>query len=141
MTSKKIHKLDGNHELPFYLIALSCPESLLKTVWGINSKLQINLKESATPITNKENPTNTFPAFIDFESVETISFCLISNKSAGILLVKELPNIDYILEITGSLKSSELQRIIKTLKEINGVVAAIEVAPSKIKRNSAFNPL
>lgn len=140
MASKKIHKLDGNHELPFSLVALSCSESLLKTVWNINAKLQINLKESSTPVITKESPASTFPLFSDWESSESITYSLIANKSAGILLVKELPNIDFILELTGKVKSTELQRIVKLLKEINGVAAAIEVMPAKIKRNSAFNP-
>jgi len=141
VASKKIHKLNGNHELPFSLIALSCHESLLKTAWGINVKLHINLKESLSPITSKDSPSNTFPLFVDWESSETISYSLIANKVTGNFLVKELPNIDFILELSGSIKNSELQEIIKALKEIKGIAIATEINPAKIKRNCAFNPL
>ncbi len=138
MGQKKNHKLDGNHELPFVLIALSCSDSLLKLAWNINKKLNINLKESDTLIQAKENTTITFPVFIDNETCEVQYYSLISNKSLGVQLIKELPNIDFILEISWGTKKSDVIAIIKELKQIPGINAALEVDPAKIKRKSAF---
>lgn len=137
---KKNHKLDGNHELPFVLIALSCSESLLKTAWSINKNLDINLKESEILIHAKENPSNTFPVFCDRESSDMLFYSLISNKSSSIQLIKELPNIDFILEISGELRRPDILKIIKEIKQIPGIVAAIEINSEKIKRKSAFCP-
>ena len=137
---KKNHKLDEYHELPFVLVALSCSESLLKTAWHINKNLNINLKESEILIHAKENQSIVFPVFCDRESSDVLFYCLISNKSSNIQLVKELPNIDFILEISGELKKPDIAKIIKEVKQIPGIVAAIEVNSKKIKRKNAFCP-
>lgn len=138
MKQRKSHKLEGSHELPFVLIAISCSESLLKMAWNINRKLNINLKEFETSIQSKDNPDSNFPVFCDHHSSEVLFYNLIANKSFNNLLVKELPNIDYILELTGELKKTEIALIIKDLKQIQGIIAAIEISAEKIKRKSAF---
>lgn len=138
MKQKKSHKLEGSHELPFVLIALSCPESLLKTAWNINHKLQINLKEEAISIQSKENPDIFFASFCDHSNSEILFYNLISNKSSGVFLLKELPNIDFIFEIVGDTKKGVVSNIIKEIKQIPGVVAVIEISTDKVKRKSAF---
>ena len=140
LTQKKNHKLDGNNELPFVLIAISCSESLLKTAWNLNNKLNINLKESEILIQTKDNTSISFPVFCDNETSDTQYYSLISNKSSGIQLVKELPNIDYILEISGGIKRLNLTALIKELKLVSGINAAIEVNAEKIKRKNPFCP-
>ena len=106
----------------------------------MNKKLQINLRESEIHIYSKENSLNAFPVFCDRETSEELYYSLISNKSSNNLLIKELPNIDYILEISGEIKKSIVQGLIKELKLIPGMIAAIEVNPDKIKRKAAFYP-
>jgi len=138
---KKAHKLDGNHELPFALIAISCSDSLLKTVWNINKALEINLHESENLVFSKDNPSQSFPVFFDRTTSDVKFFNLIPNKSASNLLVKELPNIDFILEIIGDTKKDTISSTIKRIKQIPCIVAALEVNPEKIKRKSAFNPI
>jgi len=138
LKQKKSHKLEGSHELPFVLIAISCSENLLKTAWNINKKLNINLKEFDAPIQSKENADVFFPAFCDHNTSDVLFYNLILNKSASALLIKELPNIDYIFELTGEIKKAEVSSIIKEIKQIPGVVAAIEISAEKIKRKSAF---
>lgn len=140
MKQKKIHRLNGNHQLPFALIALSYPESLLKTAWILNNKLGINLRESEMLIQGKDDPSNTFPVFCDRESSDVLFYSLISNKSLNNQLVKELPNIDFILEISGEIKKSVILEVIKAVKQIPGILAAIEINAEKIKRNTAFYP-
>lgn len=138
MKQKKSHKLEGSHELPFVLIAISCSENLLKTAWNINKRLNINLKEFESTLQSKENADVFFPAFCDHNTSDVLFYNLILNKSAGTLLVKGLPNIDYILELAGEIKKVEVSSIIKDVKQIPGVLAAIEISAAKIKRKSAF---
>ena len=138
LKQKKSHKLEGAHELPFVFIVISCSESLLKTAWSINNKLNINLKEFEVSIQSKENSDVFFPVFSDHSTSQVLFYNLISNKSSNSLLVKELPNIDYIFELSGEIKKSEVVSMIKELKQIQGVVAAIELGADKIKRKNAF---
>jgi len=140
LVQKKKHTLDGTHELPFVLIAISCSESLHKTAWSINKMLNINLKETDTLIQAKDNPSFTFPVFSDSETSEIHCYSLISNKSSGVQLVKELPKVDFILEILGVMKRIDLADLIKALKQIPGIHAALEVNAEKIKRKSAYCP-
>ncbi len=135
---KKNHKLHGNHELPFALIALSCSESQLKLAWNINKKLNINLKKSEIIVQSKDSTPTSFSVFSDNETSDVQYYSLISNKSSGIMLVKELPNIDFILEISGDIKMMNLTTLIKEMKLISGINAAIEVNAEKIKRKNAF---
>jgi len=106
--------------------------------WIINKKLNIKLKESEILIQAKDNTSITFPVFSDTETSEVQYYSLISNKSLGLQLVKELPNIDFILEISGGIKKLDVAAIIKELKQISGINAALEVDPEKIKRKRAF---
>jgi len=138
---KKAHKLGGNHELPFVLIAISCSESLLKTAWNINKTLEIYLHDSEIQLISKDNSDQTFPIFCDRDTSNLQSYSLIPNKFSTNLLVKELPNIDYILEVIGEVNKNSINSIIKRIKQIPGIVVALEVNPSTIKRKSAFNPL
>ncbi len=137
---KKNHKLHGNHELPFALIALSCSESQLKLAWNINKKFNINLKKSEIIVQSKDSTLTSFSVFSDNETSDVQYYSLISNKSSGIMLVKELPNIDFILEISGDIKLMNINSLIKELKLISGINAAIEVNAEKIKRKNAFCP-
>ena len=140
MKQKKVHKLEGNHNLQFALIAISCFEGILKIAWKLNKQLNIDLRESEILIESKENPEVTFPVFSDREPFGELFFSLISNKSASYYLVKELSNIDFILEISGDIKKADIVSIIKELKKIEGINAALEVDPDKIKRKIAFCP-
>jgi hypothetical protein len=140
LKQKKIHRLDGSHETPFILIAISCHDSLLKTVWNINKKLNIDLNESVS-IESKENPSQTFPVFCDRKSSSLRVFNLISNKSSNLLLIKELPNIDFIFEVSGEINKADILSLIKEIKMITGINAALEINPEKIKRKVAFCPI
>lgn len=124
--------------MPFVLIALSCHESLLKTAWNINHKLNINLKEENISIQSKDNSDILFATFCDHTSSDILFYNLISNKSSGAFLIKDLPNIDFILEIVGDTKKTVISNIIKEIKQVQGVIAVIEIAADKVKRKSAF---
>jgi hypothetical protein len=138
---KKIHRLQENQNLPFALIAISFHESLLKTAWNLNRQLRIDLRESAVVVKVKENSLNSFPVFCDRESSVVQFYSLISNKTESSILVKELPNIDYILEISGEFKKSDITLMIKEIKRIPRIIAALEVDPKRIRRETPFCPL
>jgi hypothetical protein len=140
LKQRKIHRLEENHDLPFALIALSCHESILKTAWNLNKHLKIDLSEAEIAIEVKEDPSQKFAVYCDRETSSVRSYSLISNRISNLLLVKELANIDFLLEISGEFKKTDLAEIIKNIKKVPGVTAALEVDPHKIKRKSAFYP-
>ena len=137
---KKVHKLDGNQELPFALIAISSSDNLLKMAWNINRILAISLKEYDYQIPSKDDPSLYFPVLCDRESSTTLYFSLIPNKQLACNLIKELTNIDYILEISGEINKSIIAEITKQIKQIQGVIMVLEVSPEKVKRKNAFYP-
>lgn len=109
--------------------------------WNLNNVLGLNLHESDFQIQSKEVPSLYFPVLSDRSTYESQFYSLIPNKQQTALLIKELPNIDYIIEISGNINKDDLIAAIKKIKQIAGVIAAIEVAPAKIKRKNAFFPL
>jgi hypothetical protein len=110
----------------------------MKIAWQLNAKLKISLKESEIFIPAKDNPSNVFPVFCDRDTSDTLYYSLIANKSSNGQLVKELPNIDYFLEISGDINKSIVSLLIKEVKQLPGIAAAIEINPEKIKRRNAF---
>lgn len=109
--------------------------------WNLNNTLGLNLHESEFQITSKENPSQYFPVLSDRTTSPTQFYSLISNKQLSAILVKELSNIDFIFEISGDISKNDINLIIKKIKQIPGIIAALEVAPEKIKRKSVFSPL
>jgi len=137
LEKKKTHKLVGDFKIPFSIYAISCTENQIKTVWNINKSLEINLCDLNTPIT-AYNSELFFPVFSDKSTFPEYTFNLIGNKSQEALLVKELPNIDFILEIIGEMSIQEKNAFIIKLKKMQGITAVIEVNPDRIKRRAPF---
>ncbi len=140
MEKKKTHKLLGNFELSFTIYAISCTENQIKTAWNINRAIGINLRDTNSPIPTS-SPEDLFPVFSDKESTINLTFNLIANKTQKSLLVKELPNIDFLLEIIGDPGKKEKEEYVKKLKKIQGINAVIEVNTEKIKQKTPFSSI
>lgn len=130
---QEILDLSANHH--FRLIAISSSLSLNKILWSINSNCGFKLIKNA-----ELEEVIQAPIFTDKISKPQTQVSLIPNKLENGLLVKQLANIDFILEINGNIPESEFKQTIQCIKKIDGVMAAIETPPSSIKRKDPFCP-
>lgn len=135
---KKTHKLTGESTTPFTLIALSSADNQIKVAWNINKQLKLNLRETNSPIV-KEDGAATYPIFSDKDTLPNLSFNLIANKAAKSFLLKDLSNVDYIIEIVGIISPENKINFIRQLKQVPAVVAAIEIDPAKLKLKTALS--
>lgn len=126
---KKLHKLH-EQDTPFEVVAIVCPESHLKMSWLLNNSLGFELKEwTGVDINHKsENPLHV-PSHRD----ENLMITLIKNRYEGVILIKSLPNVDFLLKIDGSRTSAEIKKIIKDIKSIPGVLGAILLDTKSMK--------
>jgi len=133
----KKHKevLNLENHCNFKLIAISAQLNINKLVWELNNALDFNLVRNA----DLEKVTG-FPTFSFRNAKSAIVVSLIQNKYEGKMLVKQLSNVDFVLEFTGELLPHDFKTHMQVVKKISNVIAAIEIVPSSIKRNEPFCP-
>lgn len=69
----------------------------------------------------------------------TNTMALIPNaQPSGERLVRQLPKVDYLLELSGDDAPTRATHALRTLQQADGVQAAIRVQPSSIKRTTPF---
>lgn len=67
------------------------------------------------------------------------SMALIPNaQPSGERLVRQLPKVDYLLELSGDDAPARAAHALRALQQADGIQAAIRVQPSSIKRTSPF---
>jgi hypothetical protein len=135
VATKKQEILELSSNQNFRLIAVSSSLNLNKLIWSINAACSIKLVKN----TDLES-TLKLPVFTDRISNTQIIISLIPNKLLDIKLIKQLPNIDFIIEINGIMTDHNFKSFIQSIKKVEGVLAAIEINPSTIKRKEPFCP-
>lgn len=131
--NREVLNLEGNCN--FKLVAISTQLNINKLVWEFNNSLGFKLVRNA-----ELEAVNGFPTFSYRDIKSAVVVSLIQNRYEGNLLVKQLTNVDYILELTGETLPDEFKSFMLNVKKIPNVMAAIEVMPSTIKRNEPFCP-
>lgn len=138
---KKLHKLHVQ-EAPFAILAIVCPESQLKFSWLMNTTLGFELKESDSLVI-EENTGETFffPTHKDNSSIPELQIMLVKNKNEGKILLRSLPNIDFIIKIEGALSPLKQKDFAKRIKTVPGVLGALLLETEKVKDISSLRGL
>jgi hypothetical protein len=136
---KKVFVLQDTKE-PFFLLAISCAESIHKLVWLIQSQLEITFAESSglRVIVSGKEPIE-FPVHKGISPVTGEEFSLIKNKIHSSILLKSQPNIDYILKVSGTNSPIRVKEVIASVKKVPGVLAALRLEIQKGKGFAAFD--
>jgi hypothetical protein len=95
---KKQIKLEVPSEKATFF-ALSSTLSIHKLAWELNQALQLKLSQG----NGLKHLDLCFPTLTNEEGIVPFSIEIVKNKFESNLLVKELPNIDYILKIQGDM--------------------------------------
>ncbi|MGE0076829.1 MAG: IPExxxVDY family protein [Bacteroidales bacterium] len=134
-TRKKQEVLVMANNHPFRLLAVSSLLNVNKLVWSMNSSCGLRL------VKNQElEAILSASVFSDRDSLRPIIVSLIPNKQEGSLFLKQLPNVDFVVELNGPIADADFKKFVTSLKKIEGVMAAIEVNPAVIKRKDPFCP-
>lgn len=119
----------------FKLLGISSHENDYRLSWALNSKL--GLKFSKTDNLNVPTVRNTesrsFSVFQSVDEDRLLKMNLISNRCPDGFLIREMKNIDFLLQIFGEISKSEIERVIIKLKAIEFVSMVFEIEPGKLK--------
>lgn len=138
MTPKQtITKLAIEPDFDFVLVAISSSLNDYSLCWALNRFLNVSLERTEDLIAEID-PSKDKGAFALFKCEEcdyVSGLSLISNKSDKGYLVKALNNIDFFLLIHGELFEEEEQKIISTIKGIDGVLLSFKLTKELLPDN------
>ena len=159
------HTLKIEYDYDFVLIGISSHEKDYRICWALNNLLGLSLtKNESLEIRSKKQDTPSFFSLFSYEnSEEFIEYTVISNLSENKLslskehslfdksakgsqstengiLIAEHKQMNYFFVIRGELENSEVDEIIRKIKEIDIVLTAvnIDVKELKSKKNLIF---
>ena len=139
MNKKKIHKLTINNTFDFHLIGLASHENDYRLSWAINSNLHFNLIQTEPhQVTNKKNEAILNFNVFEHEDEDTfVRYLLISNRNENGILIPELKNFDYFLEVKGDFNENDIQSLKQRLNSIDIIQTCmiIDIQSLKSKNN------
>jgi len=110
------------------LIGIVSSEPDYKLCLALNKKLNISLKLSnPVELTDRKGNVTSFSRFTDISELPDISYTLVSNRSENDVMFKKFKKIDYIFSVTHSLPNLDAGKIIRSIREAEGVTAAFEL--------------
>ena len=135
-------KLDIAYDYEFVLLGISCHEKDYRLCWAINNKVGLDLKKTEDlEIKEKSKKEASLYSLYRYEEKNKYrDFYIIANKISDRFLIKEQKSADYFILIKGSIEKSEIETLIKSLREINMILAVFEINPNllKSKQNLLF---
>lgn len=135
VTKKKQELLELGTNQNFRLIAVSSSLNLNKLIWSLNASCGLKLIKNS----DMESVLGV-PVFSDRISKSQVVISIFPNKSDGGGLIKQLQNVDFVVEMNGITTDHSFKNFTQSIKKIEGVMAAIEIIPSSIKRKEPFCP-
>jgi len=122
----KLDIKDTDENLVLIGIVSSDPD--YKLCLALNKKLNISLKLSKpVEVTDCKGNDTSFSRFADISEMPDISYTLVSNRSENDVLFKKLKKIDYIFSVNHSIPNLDTGKIIRSIRETEGVTAAFEL--------------
>ena len=137
---KKVHKLIYEPNEHFVLIGIVSHENDYKLSWALNEYLKLKFAKTESLIISQpkldENPVFSVFTYHDHE----YQYFLIANKSENGFLIPELKNVDFILKISGEVKTDFISDLVTKIKKMEFVSTAfkIEDISPKASKNLLF---
>ena len=133
--TKKSHKLIIKDDFCFLLIGISSHENDYRVSWAMNNSLGISLRQTEKlDIYNPRINLNQVFSLYYYNDRETLlQYYLISNRCDNGFLLEEMPNIDYVIKISGEVGKNFSTQLINKLKKITIITTAFMIDPSTLK--------
>lgn len=132
---KQTFKLKVEKKINFKIIGISSHENDYRMVWAINEGLGMQfLRVENLVVHNSRSKENLeFSRYVYDDEERYLKYFLISNRCPDGFLFPEIRNIDFVLQITGEIKSTDLKNLEKKIKGVEVVSTAFIIQPEKIK--------
>jgi hypothetical protein len=119
----------------FSLIGVSCHVKDYRISFLLNKYLGFDLlkmEDLKITFNNKQDPEEfSFYYYYDEDYFNT--YYLMSNRSQEVVLAPEIRQVDFLLIVEGEFKKSQMDRLIKSIRDIPNILAAYEVKLAEIK--------
>ncbi len=130
---KRVH-LNVSQINNFLLLGVVTTEPDYKLSFALNSKFGISLRNNSPfEVTDGDKSVLAFSRFSDTSGSPDFVFNLISNRSGKHFLLKQLKNIDYIIQLHVPDNTESINRITAGLREIGAVSAVFRVDIDTLK--------
>ncbi|MDR0420682.1 MAG: IPExxxVDY family protein [Prevotellaceae bacterium] len=135
----KILKIKDADNHNFVVFAIASTEDDYYLVWNINNILSLDLKRIQHPVLNDEIFNGKTVSCFNYVCDKTnIEYSLICNKYGEFGLISQLPNVDFVLKISGILTNEEINRIAAAIRTVKGITACINLNVKKISLIKIF---
>ncbi|MFM7021430.1 MAG: IPExxxVDY family protein [Flavobacteriales bacterium] len=127
--------LDFEPEYDFLLAGISCHMKDYRFIWALSKHLGIEFfrNDDFELIVDKAKNKSKFSLF-SFEDEENhTSYFILANRGDAGILIPEMKQIDYFLQIRGPLDEDDLEKIISKIKKMSGVLTAFSIDPYSLK--------
>lgn len=131
--ARKIHKLKGFQPEKFKVVCIASHQNHYRLSWGLNQVLNIQFQKT-DDLLIKQSKANIEQSFSKYSSLDEnlpLTYHLISNKCEQGYLLKDLPNIDFLLKIEGEMREDYVPELINKIKSLDIVITAFELKPIK----------
>lgn len=131
--TRKVHKLKGFQPESFKVICIASHQNHYRLSWALNRVLNIQFQKSDDLIIklSKANIEQHFSKYTTRDKTLPVTYYLIANKCEQGHLLKELPNIDFLLKIEGDIGDDFIRNLINKIKGLDIVITAFELKPIK----------
>ncbi len=150
------YTLEIEPDYDFVLIGISSHEKDYRFCWALNKKLNIELtkRESLEIKGKKQNTPSFFSFFLHENPDEFLEYAVIANLSEGKsqestihtlfgnlkdgesdseLLIPEQKQMDYFFLIRAEIEDTEIQDLIKKIREMDNVQTTVRIDPKQLK--------
>ncbi len=133
--ARKKHILTDKQELDFLLIGISSADNDYHLSWLLNNNcgLQLSRMENLEVFHKRLEEKQVFSQFNFYDDNGIIHYRLLSNRSENGYLLEEVPNMDYLLQVSGDLDSGFADRLNKLLNDLDGVRLALTIEHKGLK--------
>lgn len=125
---------------PYKLLGISSHENDYRLSWALNRKLGLKFRKTDNLIPARGNADKEFSVFKSEWDNKSLSINLISNRCPDGFLIKEMKNIDFVLQVFGEINQADFDKIVAKIKTIDLVSAVFEISPDKLKKRGNLLP-
>ncbi|MDR2065708.1 MAG: IPExxxVDY family protein [Prevotellaceae bacterium] len=136
MKSKTV-KIKKTVNQNFVVFAIVSTEDDYYLAWNINKVLSLDLKKVEHPVLNDRIFRGKTVSCFNYTCKKTdIEYSFICNKYGEFRLIPQLPNIDFIMKISGILTNGQVNGIAAAIRTVKGISACMNLI---VKKTPLFN--
>ncbi len=132
---KQTLKLHVDEHVDFRIIGISSHDNDYRVVWSVNQDLGMQFARVDNLVVHqpKLKTDLSFSKYRFDDEDRYVRYNLIANRCPDGILFPEIKNIDFVLQVAGTLNETEFQSLVKKLKGVTVISAVFVLQPEKIK--------